>query len=612
MRIRHKIVVILLAMALFLPVVQVYAIQSNEPVFNYVVKLENGDAKNYLKQIGYNIELKFVFSENPEFINIYTFSSSYDILSLQKYLAEEFIYLEEVRKLQVEAVTVNDPGFTNNYLDIDKTWGLVKSGFTEAWEKTTGSKNNIVAVIDTGIDATHEDLKTINFVTGFDFITNEEIPVGINSDKNGHGTLVAGVLGATTNNGLGISGTNWQISVMPLKALDATGKGDAVSVAESIVWATDHGAMFINLSVGGIGFGHDSSLASAISYAFNKNVVIVAAAGNDTATTGGNIDQNPIFPICDDNNFNMVIGVTVIDQNDLKPEFANYGKNCIDVSAPGKRILSTISFDPLSKKASPNSYAYASGTSLAVPFVIGQATLIKTLYPLATNMQIRDRIISTADPIDNLNLSQCAGSSCRGLLGSGRINVLKSLATGIFPEYSEGDLVKISDAGGIIYQIIGGQKRLVSTFVLNQKFPNATFKNGIMAQLSAFPEGSYVTPEDGTLVKLDNSATIFYIKNGQKFPVTAQVFGQRNFNFKNVYTLSYSELSSWTNASFLPPVEGTLLRASKNKTVYWVVGEVLHPINYNFFKDKGLDVFPILIVPDKDVESFSKGEAFIR
>jgi subtilisin family serine protease len=121
-----------------------------------------------------------------------------------------------------------------------------------------------VAIIDTGVDETHQDLKGINFVPGFDFINNRAIAPGTDSDDNGHGTLVTGVLGATPNNGIGIAGTNWQISVMPVKALDSTGKGDADTLAEAIVWATDHGAQFLNLSVGGVGFGHDTSLANAI------------------------------------------------------------------------------------------------------------------------------------------------------------------------------------------------------------------------------------------------------------------------------------------------------------------------------------------------------------
>ncbi|MDQ3018351.1 MAG: S8 family serine peptidase, partial [bacterium] len=115
--------------------------------------------------------------------------------------------------------------------------------------------------------------------------------------------------------------------------------------------------------------------------------------------------------------------MTAADVNDLKPDFANYGKACVDVSAPGKRILSTINHDPATGGVSSDSYAYASGTSLAVPFVSAQAALLKSLYPFASNRQIRDRIISTADNIDMLNLSQCSGKSCVGFLGKGRINV---------------------------------------------------------------------------------------------------------------------------------------------------------------------------------------------
>ena len=609
-----KLLVLLFAVSfVYLPFNNALAASFSQSESSFQIKLLDAKYLSQLSTVGDNISHHFITASAEQFQNVYSFSSHYSLAALQTYMQGDFVYLEPLRQLQSQAVVVNDPGFSSNPMDVDKEWGLVKAGFDSAWANNTGNKNNIVAVVDTGIDETHEDLKTINYVQGFNFVTNQPIPVGINSDDNGHGTLVTGVLGATPNNGLGIAGTNWQITVMPIKALDANGKGDAVTVAEAIVWATDHGAQFMNLSIGGIGFGHDTTLANAVSYAFNKNVVVVAAAGNDVAVTGGSLDLNPVFPICDDNNYNMVIGVGATDQNDLKPEFSNYGKNCLDVSAPGKRILSTISFDPLTKKSSPNSYAYASGTSLAVPFVVGQATLIKSLYPQATNIQIRDRIISTADPIDNLNLAQCAGNSCRGLLGSGRINVVKSLAGAISQTFSEGDLVKTTDAGGIIYQIIGGQKRLISSFVFNQRFsPSTIIKTGLLTQLSSYPEGPYVTPQDGTLVKFDNSATVYYIQNGQKLPITASVFKQRNFNIAAINTLSFAELDSWPTTNFLAPQEGTLLRTIKNKTVYWVVGSVLHPINYNFFVDRGLNLFPVLSVADSDIAGYAKGEAYIR
>ena len=582
-----------------------------ETVGSYVIKLKSPQDFGNLLSVASNISHRFPSAQDEQFKNIYTFNSTKSLGQLKSELQYAYDFLEVSRVLNSSAVVVNDPGFDQNEQNIDKQWGLLKSGFNSAWDKTIGSKSNIIAVIDTGIDQTHEDLKNISYVSGFDFVAKQMIVAGSNSDDNGHGTLVSGILGATANNGIGIAGTNWQITLMPLKALDSSGKGDATAVAEAIVWATDQGAQFVNLSIGGIGFGHDTALANAVTYAFNRNVLLVAAAGNDSSMSGSSLDQNPVFPICDDNNFNMVIGVAATDHNDIKPDFSNFGRNCIDVTAPGKRILSTINFDPLSKKPAPNSYAYASGSSLGVPFVVGQAALIKALYPLATNVQIRDRIISTADPVDNLNLFQCAGVSCRGLLGTGRINVPKSLETEISQNFAEGDLVK-DQTTGAIYQIIGGQKRLVSPFVFNQKFSGQNVKILNPNDLSSLPSGSYITPNDGTLVKLDSVPTVYVIYGGQKWPITHQVFVQREFSFSNVNTLSYSEMNSWQTGSFYPPKEGTLMKSSQNKTVYWVVGQVIHPINYKFYIDRGLNLFPVLIVSATDINGYAKGEAYIR
>ncbi len=578
---------------------------------SYIVKLSSPADFSELLAIARNINHRFLGTRTEEFQNIYTFYSDYSIADLKIALNGHFVYLEANRTLASSGLVANDPGFSSNGQDIDKQWGLVKAGFDIAWNKTVGLKSNTVAVIDTGIDQTHEDLKNVSYVPGFDFISKQAIVPGGNSDDNGHGTLVSGVLGATANNGIGIAGTNWHVTLMPLKALDSTGKGDVMAVAEAIVWATDHGAQFINLSIGGIGFGHDTALANAVSYAFNRNVLLVAAAGNDSSSLGYSLDLNPSFPICDDNNFNMIIGVAAVDKDDLKPDFSNYGRNCIDVTAPGKRVLSTINFDPLSKKSAPNSYAYASGTSLGVPFVVGQAALIKALYPFATNVQIRDRIISTAEQIDNLNLTQCAGASCRGLLGSGRINVPKSLETPITQNFSEGDLVR-DQSTGATYQILGGQKRLVSPFVFNQRFSGQSVKILNSNDLSGLPSGSYITPVDGTLIKLDNDPTVYIADNGQKLPITYQVFKQRKLNFAHINTLSYSEINSWQTGSFYPPLEGTLVKLARNKTVYWVVGKTLHPINYKFYTERGLNLFPVLVISQADLNGFPKGEAYIR
>ena len=517
----------------------------------------------------------------------------------------QFAFAYEVSASQV---FLNDPGFTQNSQDIDKAWGLAKAGFPEAWEKTTGSESVVVAIIDTGVDATHEDLKTVNFVKGFDLISRKVIEGKVNSDDNGHGTLVAGVLGATANNLVGVAGTNWRISIMPVKALDADGRGDTGRVAEAIVWATDNGAQIINLSLGGIAFGHDTVLSESIAYAFRKNVLVVSAAGNDSAIGNVSLDESPVFPICEDNGLNMVLGVAAVDQNDGKTDFSNYGKNCIDVVAPGRRILSTINHDPITKIYSPNSYAYASGTSLATPFVAGQAALLKALYPFATNVQIRDRIISTADQVDFLNLSQCGGKPCRGLLGAGRINVKKSLEAGIFDQgFLDGDLVRAQE-NGAVYMILGGKKQLVSSFVFNQRFLGFAIRSASIKQLENMPDGSYASPLEGTLVKTDKNPTVYMIKNGMKWPVLASVFRQRGLKFPNISTVSLPELDSWIAGGFLAPTEGTIVKNPSGRSLFWVIGETLRPINRQFIIDKGIAKFPQLVLTDKDINGFSKGE----
>ena len=503
----------------------------------------------------------------------------------------------------------NDPGFTQNQANIDRQWGLVKTHFLEAWEITTGDPDVVVAVIDTGIDASHEDFKKTKFVTGYNALTDKTLSRRANSDDNGHGTLVAGVIAASTNNGKGIAGAASGLTLMAIKALDSDGSGKSSAIAKGIIWATDNGADVINMSLGGIGFSHDTKLADAISYAFNKNVVIVSAAGNDVAVTGGNLDKDPVFPICNDNGKNMVIGVTATDANDLKPVFANFGKACVDVSAPGKRILSTINFDPATGGERPNAYAYASGTSLAVPLVSAQAGLLRSLFPFASNRQIRDRIISTADNIDNLNLSQCADQGCQGLLGNGRINVLKSLEEQIV-KIEDGDIVQIAGTNNYYY-INGGKKQQLSPFVRGQRFVNAEIKLVTTSDLDNFSEGSYAEPLNGTLVKSPNDPTIYYMQSGLRRPLTAQVFAMRSFKFSNVIILTNVEIGSWIEGAFLTPPNGTLIRTAGNPTVYWVSDDVIHAINGKFYTERGLGNFPVIIVPDADVINFPKGEAFI-
>ncbi len=580
--------------------------------YSYTIQLTVTDP-NVLTAVGDHIQQRFTFAHDPKLANVFTFSSALSLESLRAQLSGRYLYIEPVTSLHLATpVQINDPGYTTDLASVDRQWGLAKAGFTEAWNKTRGSPNITVAVVDTGIDETHEDLARGNYVAGYDFLKNLDIFSNTNSDDNGHGTLVAGVIAATPNNGLGIAGAIWQAKLMPLKALDASGSGNSADIAEAIAWAADHGADIVNLSLGGIGFGHDTTLANAISAAYTKGAVIIAAAGNDVATSGSNLDSEPVFPICDDNGDNMVIGVAATDENDRKPEFSNFGKSCIDVSAPGRRILSTINFDPVSHARTANGYAYASGTSLAVPFVAAEAVLIKAQSPQATNRQIRDRIIATADNIDAQNLTQSHGQSCQGLLGAGRINAQRALAEVISPPaVSEGDLAQITGASEVYY-ISGGRRHLLIPFVKNQRFATNAVKQVSAADVQQYPIGGLAEPLDGTLVQSTADPTVYYMAKGFKQPVTYQVFRNRQFKFSDVARLLPTEVGGWLTGSFFTPPDGTLMRGLRNPTVYWVVGDTLHPINHGFFVDRGLNIFPIVIVPDNDLKSFSQGEAYIR
>lgn len=601
--------------AVWLAAVLVFAqapqVQAGGPVYGYVVKLAEGSDPNVLGSVSDGeIVKRFPWSVDPRFSGVYSIASRFTAEEISRSLGNALVYIEPERSVQGSQVTVTDPGFDGNPRNIDKQWGLVKAGFPVAWERTTGSYSNVVAVIDTGVDTTHEDLRSVTYAAGYDFLARQQIAGGSNSDDNGHGTLITGILAATPNNGIGTAGATWQVTIMPIKALNSKGEGQAATVAEAIVWAVDHGANLINLSLGGLGFAHDTTLSSAVSYAFSKNAVIVAAAGNDSVSGAKDLDRDPVFPICNDNDANMVIGVSAVDVNDIKPEFANYGKGCIDVVAPGKRILSTIGRDPITGSPSPNSYAYGSGTSLAVPYVVGQAALLKGLYPQATNRQIRDMILQSADPVDSQNLSQCNGS-CRGLLGSGRINVARSLErhTPSPALAAEGELVRVA-GGAVTYQIVGGQRRPISPFVFNQRFLGQAVREASQAEVDRVPQGAYATPLDGTLVRREGNPTVYAVVKGLKRPVTASVFKLRGFRYPDVNVVSYSELESWVTGNFLLPPDGALVKAGRSRTVYWTVGEAVHPITAEFYRRRGLAAFPVTVVPDADLRSYPIGEPF--
>jgi subtilisin family serine protease len=224
--------------------------------------------------------------------------------------------------------TPNDPQYPT-------LWGLQKINAPGAWDITTGSASVKVAVVDTGIAAAHEDLA--NVVPGHDFITGDSDP----SDANGHGTHVAGTIGAVGNNGTGVTGVNWNVSLMPLRVLDASGSGFDSDIINAFAFACANGARVVNGSFGGSAF--NPAMRDAI--AGCANTLFVFAAGNGGGDlVGDNNDVVPTYP-CDygapPDNLSNIVCVAATDQNDNLTSFSNYGVNSVDLAAPGLGIAST-------------------------------------------------------------------------------------------------------------------------------------------------------------------------------------------------------------------------------------------------------------------------------
>lgn len=283
------------------------------------------------------------------------------------------------------AVEYIEPNFKvkNNYTVSDPRskdqQGLAVANLAKAWDITFGDPKVIIAVIDTGIDLGHPDLKN-KLVPGYNIITQGKTPP---KDDNGHGTHASGIAGAETNNKIGIAGTAPNCKIMPIKALDAKGSGDIYNVALGVIWAVDHGARVLNMSLGG---PNNETLKRAIEYALAKNVVVVTAMGND----GKNVKAYPAA-------FPGVISVGSVDFNRSRSDFSNYG-DWITVTAPGSQIMSTMPTykTTMTEFEKEEGYDYLDGTSMACPIVAGIAALVLSRNPDYTPAEVKERIQSTA------------------------------------------------------------------------------------------------------------------------------------------------------------------------------------------------------------------------
>ncbi len=288
---------------------------------------------------------------------------------------------------------------------------------TEAWDVTTGSLDVLVGVIDTGIDGTHPDLvdnmwsnpgetgldengndKATNGIdddengyvddhSGWDFVNNDNDPF----DDQGHGTHCAGTIGAKGNNGIGVAGVNWEVSLVGLKFLGGDGTGTLSDALAAIEYSTTLGVNLTSNSWGG--GGYSEPMADAIREAESAGILFVAAAGNESNDN----DRNPSYP--SSYPLSNVISVAATDHNDELAFFSNYGRNTVHLAAPGVDVLSTVP---------GNKYDFYSGTSMACPHVAGAAALLWSEFPDASFHEIKARLIGNVQGISSVRSSTIA------------------------------------------------------------------------------------------------------------------------------------------------------------------------------------------------------------
>ncbi|GGG56433.1 S8 family peptidase [Paenibacillus radicis (ex Gao et al. 2016)] len=294
-------------------------------------------------------------------------SKSMDAEKMMKYFRKSW----KTEYVEPHYLYMTNEAAPNDALYSEYQWNLPSIKTELGWDISKGNDHVLVAVLDTGVQADHPDLKG-KLSNGTNIVDSSAAP----NDDVGHGTHVSGIIGATVNNGEGVAGLSWYNKVMPVKVLDSSGAGSAYSVAQGIIWATDHGAKVINMSLGN--YAQADFLHDAVKYAYDHDVVLVAASGNDNT-------ERPGYPAA----YPEVFAVAATDAKKQRASFSNYG-DYIDVAAPGDSIASTY----------PGSqYAALSGTSMATPHVAALAGLIRSVNPDLTNVEVMDIMRKSAEDL---------------------------------------------------------------------------------------------------------------------------------------------------------------------------------------------------------------------
>lgn len=348
---------------------------SHYAVDELVVKFKRPLSEKQLLQLRKDLHITVVRHRGPTYLFR---SKKYKMEQLKTYFAKwnpsfmepHYLYLTNETSGAARPDDGTEPAavIPNDTLYGDYQWNLPEIATEKGWNVTRGKDEIVVAVVDTGVQLDHPDLQG-RLVEGINIVDPSSPP----DDDVGHGTHVAGIIAAQVNNGEGVAGMTWYTKIMPVKALDSTGAGTTYSVAEGIIWAVDHGADVINMSLGN--YAEAQFLHDAVKYAYDRGVVLVGASGND------NTDR-PGYPAA----YPEVIAVAATDPGEARAEYSNFG-DYIDVAAPGSSIASTY---PGSR------YAALSGTSMATPHVAALVSLVKAANPGLGVDEIAEIVRSTA------------------------------------------------------------------------------------------------------------------------------------------------------------------------------------------------------------------------
>ena len=425
-------------------------------------------------------------------------------------------------------------------------WNLFQINAQQAWDVSQGDTSVIVGIVDTGVDWPHPDLRAnMWYGIGYDLGglngTPDNNPI---EDNPYHGTFVAGVVSAVTNNKIGIASIGFKTHLMAVKAARedmkdlTTGLPYIIYGFEGIVYAADHGAKVINCSWGGGGYSNMEQ--EVIYYALSKGALVVAAAGNDNL-------KEDFYPA----SYDGVLSVAATSSNDIKASFSNFGY-FVDVSAPGQNIYSTWQ---------PNTYTHASGTSFSTPLVSGLAGLVFAHFPGYSPLQVAEQIRVNSDNIDSQN------SGYQNLLGYGRIDAYKALNNTNSVSIRAYD-IQFSDStqgGNGDGNLQPGENVEVRIKLKNYLNPasNVSISLQSLNNYITVENGSYNLGNIGTLDSADNYSNPFIIKIADNVPYNDTIALKLNYSADNYNDYQFA----------VAPVNNTFKTQSSNDIIVTITSQ---------------------------------------